>query len=185
MADELPIYYWDTCLFLEHLREERQVPTKKRAIQRILAENKDKQNRIMTSVLTHSEAIPKKITLIEAEKEALYWSYFDGQYFLDVEISRQIINLSREIKDYYFKEADPKLGLSYQMLGTGDAIHIATAIVYGATEFHTRDKRPSHGNVPILRLAAMALNGKIAGKWDLKIVDPEDEQADLLDQVTL
>lgn len=60
MSDRLPVFYWDTCMFLEHLRREEVDATRKRASLRILQENAGRKNRIVTSTLTHAEAIPKK-----------------------------------------------------------------------------------------------------------------------------
>lgn len=180
MAD-LPVYYWDACILLEHFREEVVAPTKVRAIQRLLSENKAKENRIMTSVMTHVEVLPKKLTETDSDNEAKYWSYYDGIHFLDVEVSRNILILARDLKDFYYEPSDHKTGANHRMLGTGDAVHLATAIIYKVTEFHTRDGKRHGGNVPLLGLAESSPNGKIAGKWPLKIVSPEDAQTDLLD----
>jgi PIN domain len=178
MADE-PTYYWDACILLEHFREERVAPTKLRAIQRLLTENKEKKNRIITSIISHVEVLPKKLTAADATKEEKYWGYYDDRYFIDIELSRNIINLARDIKDYYFVPADPTRSIPGKMMSTGDAIHVATAIIYKVDEFHTRDGNKKHGNVPLLGLPDA--NGKIAGQWPLKIISPEDDQADLLD----
>lgn len=175
------LYYWDTCIFLEHLRGEEVLATKRRAISRLLSDNQKKQNHIITSVLTHSEVLPKRHWPEDPQKEDVYWSYFQGRYFTDIEISRPIISLAREIRDFYYRDFDP-VTQKYQMLGLGDSIHLATAIIYKATEFHTRDKRPSGGNIAPLKLAGVSPGGKIAGQWELKIVDPEDPEPELFDQ---
>lgn len=111
--------------------------------------------------------LPKKITTIDVAKEATYWAYFDGIWFIDIDMTKPIVNLAREIKDFYYKEADPKSG--DKMMSTGDAIHLATAIVWGADELHTRDKNKRGGNIPLIGLAESAPNGKIAGRWSLKL----------------
>lgn len=179
MAD-LPVYYWDACILLEHFREEPVAPTKSRAIQRLLAENKEPGNRIVTSVVTHIEVLPKKLTVKDHSNEAKYWSYYDGRHFLDIEVSRNVLNLAREIKNYYYRPHDPKTGTPHRMLGTGDAIHLATAIIYKVDELHTRDGKRNGGNVPLLGLPESSPNGKIAGQWPLKVISPEDPP-DLLD----
>ncbi len=181
MADRIPVYYWDTCIFLEHLKEEDVEPSKKRAILQLLEDNRDKKNRIITSTLTHAEALPRKITITDATKELEYWSYFNGVFFIDAEVSRQVIALARDIRDFYFREADPKSGITHRMLGLGDAIHIATAIIADVDEFHTRDKKPSGGNIGLLKLLDLTDNGKVAGQWPLKIIDPRSSQGDILD----
>lgn len=183
MADRLPTYYWDTCIFLEHLRNEAVEPGKKRAVLQLLEDNGKKLNRIVTSVLTHTEAIPRKISATDATKEAQYWAYFNGVYFIDQEISRPVINLARAIRDFYFQEADPKTNKPYRIIGLGDSIHLATAIICDVDQLHTRDKKTSGGNLGLLKLAQISPNGKIAGQWKLNIVDPNDPQGNILDQM--
>lgn len=180
MADE-PVYYWDACILLEHFRGEAPSPNKIRAIRNLLDENARHENRIITSTITHIEVLPKKLNQRDAAKEAEYWTYYDGRWFLDVEPNRNIINLAREIKDFYYEPDDPVAGKGHRMMSTGDAIHLATAIVYEVDVLHTRDGKRKGGNVPILGLPKASPNGKIAGRWDLKIESPEDEQGDLLD----
>jgi predicted nucleic acid-binding protein len=179
MADE-PTFYWDACILLEHFREEVVTPAKKRAIQRLLADNKGKQNRLVTSVITHVEVLPKKLTLNDETKEAQYWSYYDGKWFLDIEASRQVVSLARMIKDYYFVQASGDQ-LKDKIMSTGDALHLATAIIYKVDEFHTRDGNRKGGNVPLIGLPESSPNGKICGQWPLKILSPEDPTTELFD----
>lgn len=183
MSERLPVFYWDTCIFYEHLRDEPVAPAKKRAVLRILQSNKEKQNRIITSALTHAEALPRKLNEFDAAKEVQYWSYFNGIYFADHEISRPVIGLARDIRDFYYKEADPKSGEPHRCLGLADAVHLATAIIARVDEFHTRDRRGRGGNIGLLGIRKLTENGKIAGRWVLKIVDPEDPQGDILDNL--
>lgn len=179
MSDEIiPSYYWDACIYMEYLRGESAPEEQKQAIVRLLKENKDKKNRIFTSAVTHMEVLPKKLD--EAAKEAEYWSLFGSMFFFDIAIDGQIILLAREIKNFYYNPGDPKIPGSYRMMSTGDSLHLATAIINGATEFHTRDKNSKKGNVKLIGLAAMSPGGRIAGKYDLSIVSPEEKQLSLL-----
>ena len=134
----------------------------------------------MTSVLTHSEALPKKLTEKDATKEEQYWSYFNGRHFTDVDISRPIIALARDIRDFYYHPFDPETH-KYQMIGLGDSIHLATAIIFKADALHTRDKKASGGNLGLLGLGALTENGKIADQWSLRIIDPDDPDPELFD----
>ncbi len=164
MADDLSKYYWDACIFYEHLRGETTTPARKVAVEQLLVENKKKKNRIFTSVVTHIEVLPKKLG---PDKEKAYWSTFGSMHFFDAEIDRNIVMLAREIKDFYSDAKDNR------MMSTGDALHLATAIKFQATEFHTRDKRPKHGNVALLGLASNSPGRKICGKYELEICDPQ------------
>jgi predicted nucleic acid-binding protein len=162
-------YYWDACLFLEHLREETVAPDKKRALINLLQQNKDRQNKIFTSVITHVEVLPKKLTASDIAKEEIYWSYFNEIWFIDQEVTRPILHLARQIKDYYYQEADPKAGEHYRMMSTGDAIHLATAIAWRADEFHTRDKKQTRWQYS--SYWSTGVIGKRKNSWPLGIND--------------
>lgn len=172
--DALDLFYWDSCLFYEHLKGENVSIDKKVAVGEILLENKNKRNRICTSVITHAEILPKKLG---PEAEAKYWSMFGSMYFFDIDISRQILELAREIKDYYYvpqNEADKTIG---KMMSTGDALQLATAIAHDVNEFHTRDGKKKGGNVSLLGLGGA--DGKLCGLYPLKIVSPSTAQGNL------
>jgi predicted nucleic acid-binding protein len=175
MSEHLILLYWDACIFYEHLNDEQQNLRKKEAIDKFLEENKARRNRICTSVLTHTEVIPKKLTKVEEEK---YWNKFQSIYFFDIEIDRSIIALSREIKNYYYIPSDPKTG-QYRMMSTGDAIHLATAVIHTVDEIHTRDKNSKGGNIKLLGLVESSANGKLCGIYPLRIISPELAQASL------
>lgn len=175
MADDIPLIYWDACIFYEHLNEEQTEPRKRQAVDDCLEQNKQKRNRICTSVITHTEVLPKKL---DKTLEQRYWEKFQSLYFFDIEIDRNVISLAREIKDYYFNPGDP-VGVNYKMLSTGDAIHLATAIIHQVNEFHTRDKNPKHGNIKLLGLPESSPSGKICGLHSLRVLSPEVSQGRL------
>jgi hypothetical protein len=171
----LDVFYWDACIFYEHCRGDQPDPHRAQAISDLLEENRDRRNRICTSVITHTEVVPKKLG---ANAEQAYWDCFGSTYFFDIDVSRPAILLSREIRDFYFRPQDDPLG--YRLMSTGDAIHLATAIIEGVTEFHTRDARRKGGNVPLIGLNAISPGGQICGKYDLKIIDPIAQQLRLV-----
>jgi predicted nucleic acid-binding protein len=175
MADDLALLYWDACIFYEHLREEQTEPRKRQAIDDCLEQNKQKRNRICTSVITHLEVIPKKL---DKKLDQQYWDKFQSLYFFDIEVDRNVIGLAREIKDYYYVQSDPG-GANYKMLSTGDALHLATAIIHQANEFYTRDKSSKGGNIKLLGLPESSPNGKICGTHDLRVLSPEVSQGRL------
>jgi hypothetical protein len=115
---------------------------------------------------------------LRKSKEDRYWSNFTSFYFFDVEVDRNVIALARSIKDYYFvsPQAD---GSGYRILSTGDAIHLATAIIHQVGELYTRDKNSKGGNIKLVGLPASSPNGKICGMYDLRITDPEARQGAL------
>lgn len=176
MSEGLDLFYWDACIFYEWLKDEPVARLKKQKIQEILRENTEKRNRICTSVITHLEVLPQKLG---RDEEVMYMSKFSSLYFFDIEVDRNVITLSREIKDYYyFEKTDDVPG---RMMSTGDSVQLATAIIHGVTEFHTRDNKKKGGNVPLLTLCQNSPNGKICGKYSLNIISPIADQGDLLD----
>lgn len=172
--DALDLFYWDSCLFYEHLKGEAVSIDKKIAVGEILLDNKDKRNRICTSVITHAEILPKKLG---PEAEEKYWSMFGSMYFFDIEISRQILELAREIKDFYYVPHDATDKTVGKMMSTGDAFQLATAIAHDVTEFHTRDGKRKGGNVSLLGLGGA--EGKVCGLYPLKITSPSTAQGNL------
>ena len=193
-AGDIDLYYLDACIFYEHLNGEPVPPLKKQAIDNLFRENRDKRNRICTSAVSHLEVLPKK--LVNADKEKEYWANFDSMYFFDIEADRAIIGLARDIKNFYYVAAvvpppaapakpgqgapAPTPAVPAKMLSTGDAIHVATAVIHKVKELWTRDNNRRNGNVKLLGLPESSPNGKICGVYDLKIVNPEAVQGDLL-----
>jgi predicted nucleic acid-binding protein len=183
-GENLRAYYWDSCIFLEHFRTSEPVSaTKRQAIRRLLETNKKEKNIIFTSALAHLEVLPKKLNAEDAVAEEKYWNLFKSKFFYEIAIDAQVAKLGRSIKDFYYQEGVPKEGIPYRMMDTGDAIHLATAIINEADEFHTRDNKTKKGNVPLLDLHKYSPNGLVMGKYPLTIVSPDEEQQDwLLDQ---
>lgn len=168
MAGGLDLFYWDTNLFYEKLKDERAGTLERQRLDELLDENKDQRNRICTSVITHSEVLPQR--LADPAVETQYWSMFGSMHFFDIEIDRQTILLARKIRDFYFV---PIGGPSQARLMTvGDSIHLATAIISDVTEFHTRDGKRKKGVVPLIGLPESSPAGKICGEYALKIISP-------------
>lgn len=172
MSEALDLFYWDACIFYEHLKDEPVEPVKKQAIEQLLVDNEAKRNRICTSVITHTEILPKK--LVEAEAEADYWGLFGSTYFYDIAIDRSVILLSRKIRDFYFEP--PKGEAAAKVMSTPDSIHLATAIIHEAPVFHTRDGKRKGGNVPLIGLEGRSPAGKICGEYALRIISPVVDQ---------
>jgi len=81
-------------------------------------------------------------------------------------VDLRIAELAGEIKSHY--SHDPRT------MSLGDAIHAATAIVYGVTELHTFDDKGTK-----LSIGLIEISGNVAGKYNLKITKPFEKQAAL------
>ncbi len=169
-------YYWDACLFYEVLGDEPVTLEKKAAIEEILTVNKDGQSLILTSIVTHLEVIPKKLEAKKPGAERKYFGLFDGKKFLDVEISRNILMRAREIRDFYYRPSNSKAKTTAKMMDSADAVHLATASIYGVAAFHTRDDDDQGSKIPLVTLYKWSGVDKLCGKYSLNIVSPEHDQ---------
>lgn len=174
-----PVYYWDSCLFYEVLCDEPVEPEKRAAIDDLLRDNKAEKNVILTSAITHIECVPKKLESKKPGAQRLYEQLFDGVHIIDQQVSANILKLSREIKDFYSEPPDLARNFFGKVMDTGDAIHLATAVVYGVDEFHTRDDCKKGSKVPLLSLYAHSGLDKICGIHPLRIISPRNAQGEL------
>lgn len=106
-------YYWDSCVFYEWLGAEPVPQAKKDAVQEILEENERKNNVIVTSIITHLEVLPKKLSDKNFTDDQKYLGLFDAVHFYEYEISRNILMRAREIRDFYYRPPDPQ-GLGFK-----------------------------------------------------------------------
>ena len=169
--NEKPIYYWDSCIFYEWLCAEEVEQDKKAGIQKIILENQEGKNLILTSTITHLEVLPEKLLNKGADKDS-FTSLFAGKEISTIDIDVNILMLAKEIRDFYYLPALDE-NRDKKMMDLGDAIHLATAIIYEVDEFHTRDKNNKGLKVSLLDLHK---NGKICNKYELNIISPKDAQ---------
>ena len=171
-------YYWDSCIFYEWLGAEPVAQAKKDAIQEILEENKNKGNLIVTSIITHLEVLPRKLSDKHFTDDQKYLNLFDAVHFYEYEINRNILMRAREIRDFYYRPADAQ-GSGFKMMDANDAIHLATASILGCSELHTRDDDSKKSKVPLVSLYTWSGIHLLAGKYKLKIISPENPQSTL------
>lgn len=164
-------------MFYEVLGDEPVSAQKKAAVTEILEANEKGENYIITSVITHLEVLPTKLEGKGVDDEADYLAQFDAQKMGDIEINSNILLRAREIRDFYYKPAGAD-GKGAKMMDLGDSIHLATASIYGAVVFHTRDDDHKGTKISLLKLYEGG-TPKLCGKYDLKIESPESPQGNL------
>ena len=170
--------YWDSCLFFEWLGDEDVDRSLRDGLNEILDQNDAKENVILTSVIADLEVVPEKL---EAKKNGALNEYnqlFDGVSFVSIEINKNILNMAREIRDFYYKLLNAD-GKGAKMLDLGDAIHLATAIIYECNEFQTRDGSSKGTKVPINGIYKYSGYDKICNKYELKIRSPVADQGSM------
>lgn len=161
-----PKFYWDTAPLIAWITDERRSDPAEMAG---LAEVVDMVDRgkaiLMTSVLWRAEVLDS--TLTPAQKKRLE-AVFDGRSIIELTIDSRVMNLTSEIRNFH---RTSKRKDTIKNIRVPDAIHLASAILYEATEFHTFDGARSGEN----KGGLLTLDGNVAGHR-LRICAPKAEQ---------
>lgn len=166
MATGKPRFYWDTvCLIAWITDEERVDPSELDGLAEVIELVEQSKATILMSVLWRSEVLSDDLT--SPQKKRLK-NIFDFRLIEEVGIDSRVMDLASEIRAFH-KKSTAKSAL--KNIRVPDAIHLASAIHYEATEFHTFDGKKPDGNVGKL----LTLNGNVAGH-KLKICAPQAEQ---------
>jgi predicted nucleic acid-binding protein len=153
-------YYWDSCAFIAWLTNEKRPPGELEGLEEIVKQIESRTADLFTSEITKSEVLEGKMT--PAQRDA-FTKLFQRRNVVTVDVGGRVMAVVKEIREWNSKISLP------------DAIHLATAIVYGADEFHTTDgagKRKRSGDL-------VPLNGNVAGH-KLTICTPQASQYSLL-----
>jgi len=154
MPGDRPIFYWDTCLFIAWIKDEQRPSGEMDGVREVIAQARKRDAIIMTSVLTNVEVLASNLPV---GLEGLFSGLMKRieQKSIDIKIAK----LAHDIRDYYTRKS---LEFDGKTLSTPDALHLATAIIYRATEFHTFDGsngRRTLGLLPLSKnVAGHALN---------------------------
>lgn len=170
IGKKMPLIYWDSCVYITHLYPDHPRQAKNisnlNEIRELMRLSEINELRIVTSTLTMIEVT----SCIEDDRlEKQFQAVFNGQYHVRYDVDPRVVAKARELRFSLHKQ-DPKIKIS-----TPDAIHIATAMILKAGEFHTFDD----GKMDKERCSLLRLNGNPALKG-LKICRPETEQLPLL-----
>jgi predicted nucleic acid-binding protein len=141
-----PLYYWDTCLFLAWLKDEERPTGEMDGVREVIALLRARDVRVMTSVLTSVEVLAAKIPV---GVQHLFTDLMRRVHRQGIDT--KITQMAHDIRNHYAI-------LGGKTVSTPDAIHLATAILYRADEFHTFD---CDGNSKSLGL--IPLSGNVAG----------------------
>lgn len=119
----------------------------------------------MTSVLTTTEVLQSKLP---AGMETLFLGIM--KRINSKGVDSKIARLAHDLRDWYAQRSDQYEG---KTLSTPDALHLATAIMYRADEFHTFDGKNGRNSLGLL-----PLSGNVGGHG-LKICKPEARNPEL------
>jgi predicted nucleic acid-binding protein len=150
MAGAEPIYYWDTCLFLAWIKDEERPSGEMDGVREIIARSKRRDAKLTTSVITMVEVLSCKLP---AGLDALFVGLMKRVNKIGVDT--KIAGLAHDLRNYYLSRPTEYGGKTFT---TPDAIHLATAILYRADEFHTFDTDGSPKS-----LGLIPFSGDVAG----------------------
>jgi predicted nucleic acid-binding protein len=166
MASGRPKFYWDTAPLIAWITDEKRADPSEMAGLAEVVEMVDRGNAIlMTSVLWRAEVLDIRLSL--AQKRKLE-NAFDGRSIIELSIDGRIMDLASQIRSFHLasKKKDAQKNVRVP-----DAIHLASAIHYEATEFHTFDGAKVGRNTGGL----LTLDGNVGGHR-LKICTPHADQ---------
>ncbi|MCF6367246.1 type II toxin-antitoxin system VapC family toxin [Rhizobium halophilum] len=139
-------YYWDTCVFIAHLNDERS--SKGQIIDHISQHLKDAQagrTKIYSSSITIAEITQKSLVAAGIGTFDDFLRDFGGSV-IPISPDPEMMALASHLRSLLYSD-----GTTFRKLATPDAIHLATAIMlpetYGVTlnEFHTFDEGKRRG----------------------------------------
>lgn len=145
MAGAEPIYYWDTCLFLAWIQNEERPSGEMDGVREIIERSKRREVKIVTSVLTSVEVLDSRLPV---GLKTLFYGLLKRITRLGMDT--KVATMAHDIRDHYMVRAAEFGG---KTLSTPDAIHLATAILYRVTEFHTFDRDGSPKSLGLLPLS--------------------------------
>lgn len=155
MAGSNPSYYWDTCVFLVWLKNESARATgDMQGVVDCLNKFNKREISLMTSVLTLTEiTIAKKLP---AGTDTLLEKAMQRPNFSKLAVDLKVARLAKDMRNYYLARPEFK----DKTLSVPDAIHLATAVLNRATEFHTFDQKDGNRDKT---LGLIPLSGNVAG----------------------
>lgn len=152
MAGGDPIYYWDTCIFLAWIKDEQRKSGEMDGVREMIDRVKRRQAKIITSTLTSVEVLQSKLP---AGLERVFNDFM--KRIPRISMDSKIAGVAHDIRDYYQQNKNQNGG---KLLTSPDAIHLATAILYRVTEFHTFDDGKSGSSK---NLGLLGLSGDVGG----------------------
>jgi len=170
MAGSNPSYYWDTCVFLVWLKNESERAVgDMQGVVDCLNKFRRRELSLMTSVLTLTEITVAKVP---AGTETLMETAMQRPNFSKLAIDLKVARLAKDLRNYYLSRPEFK----GKTLSVPDAIHLATAILNRATEFHTFDEKDGNRDKT---LGLIPLSGNVGGHNLIIRKPPETDQGNL------
>ncbi|MEP9348301.1 PIN domain-containing protein [Xanthobacter sp. KR7-225] len=151
MAGAEPIYYWDTCLFLAWIKDEQRKTGEMDGVREVIERFKRREVKLITSTLTTVEVLQSRLPV---GMERLFNDFM--KRITRIGMDTKVAAMAHDIRDHYQRHSSQ---FGDKKLTTPDSIHLATAIMYRATEFHTFDDGGSGSK----SIGLLGLSGNVGG----------------------
>jgi predicted nucleic acid-binding protein len=155
--------YWDTSVFLAWIKNEKRPNGEMDGVNYFAEKIAKNEIILLTSTLINVEILES--TLNDEAKDRFH-NLFKRRNCVQVDADGRIMQLASKIRDYYQNQKSIDRN---KTLSTPDSIHLATAIQYSVTEFHTFDENDDPGRK---WRGLTPLSGTVAGEYPLKICKP-------------
>jgi predicted nucleic acid-binding protein len=144
-----PLYYWDSCIFIAWIKGNEPLEAEVAdGIEDIAVTVNNGKANLCTSIITRTEVLESAMTPEAATK---FENIFKRRNVLQISLDNPIADRARFIRDYYHKQS--------LKISVPDSVHLATALIYAVTEFHTLDGSGQRARPNDL----LRLNGNVAG----------------------
>lgn len=160
-----PIYYWDSPVFIAWITDEDRPPGDMEGITAVVKDIDSEKCRLLTSALTRLEVLEAGVG--QGANEG-FEDFLDRPDITVASVELSVIDVAYNIRNYYRASSDYKKTVSVP-----DAIHLATAIVNGASVFQTFDSENRKNS-----LGLIPLSGTVGGRYELRIERPMSKQPD-------
>jgi len=159
------LYYWDTCLFLAWINDENRKTGEMDGVRDVVEKARRREVKLLTSVLTTVELLECKLPVGFATVFRDFMKRVER-----VNIDPKVANLAHDLRNHYMVRRGE---FQNKTLSTPDALHLATAILYRADEFHTFDEEGSGKSLGLIPLS------NDVGGHRLRICKPETRSPSL------
>lgn len=157
MTNKTTEYYWDSAIFLSYLKgEQRKEPDVTQAIKDNWLLMHEGKIKVYTSILTKSEVLQYQMGDEQYQK---FLDYFYSDRIERLPTDEAVWDLAFELRNYHAKKVKE---IGY--LSVPDAVHLASAIIVNADEFHTLDGSKEK--------KLIRLSGNVGGKYKLIVCHP-------------
>jgi predicted nucleic acid-binding protein len=151
---------------LAWLRNETRAKGEMAGVRSYVRKLQGREIKLITSAITYTEVVATKLPVGVDEQ---FFELMRRSSVSVVSADIRVAKMARDLRDHYSSQSEK---YNNKTLSTPDALHLATAILYRAKEFHTFDGSNNRS------LGLLGLNGDVGGH-QLTICKPATNQGEM------